>query len=75
MVKFRLRHASIPACIAFGPLAMTRIGGLIDGNLGVGLLLGGAILLTIGLLLMFELVAGQQAFLEKQRQIEQGVDA
>ncbi len=64
---FKRRHALIPACICFGPLFMSRIGGLIDGSLGIASVWWGVANLTFGLFMMFELIAGQQAFIEKLR--------
>jgi len=64
---YKKRHALIPSCICFGPLFMSRIGGLADGSLGVALCWWGVVTLTFGLYLMFELIAEQQAFIEELR--------
>lgn len=64
---FKRRHALIPSCILFGPLFISRMGGWIDGSLGVALSWWGVATLTYGLYLMFELIAQQQALIEELR--------
>lgn len=64
---FKLRHAMIPACISFGPLLMSRMGGTVTGGLGTGTVWVGVVLLTCGLHLILELVMQQQAFIEECR--------
>ncbi len=64
---FKRRHALIPSCILFGPLFISRVGGSADGTLGVVLSWWGGITLTYGLYLMFDLLAQQQALIDKLR--------
>jgi hypothetical protein len=66
------RYALIPACISFGPLGISRMGGTIPDEPGYGLLativvVAGVILLTAGLSMMFQFLVEQQMAIESLR--------
>ncbi len=56
----KLLWSIVPACITFGPLFMTRIGGTARADWGDGLAFGGAFMLVAGLVIMFKAIAAQQ---------------
>lgn len=59
MSEIRRRYQLVPACITFGPLFMSRIGGLMDGWIGVSISLFGVFMLSAGLGMMFHLIVQQ----------------
>jgi hypothetical protein len=64
----------VPACITFGPLFMTRIGGTARADVGVGLEFTGVCMLAAGLGVMFNVIVTQQKLIEKL-QADRRVDA
>ncbi len=63
------RYALIPACISFGPLAMSRMAGTIPDDPAYGILptlvvISGVVLLTAGLHLMFRFLMEQNMTIE-----------
>lgn len=65
MKNISFYHAFIPACISFGPIAMTRMAGTVSGELSDTLVSVGGFMLMFGLYLMFGLIAKQQIYIEK----------
>jgi hypothetical protein len=51
----KLRHALIPVCISSGPLFMVRLG-FFENSWGSVLSLVGALMLSYGLMMIFDLV-------------------
>lgn len=62
MVKLIRRYPFIPACATFGPLAMSRFGGLMDGWIGVAVSLFGVCMLSAALLTLFRISAEPAVF-------------
>jgi hypothetical protein len=64
----------VPACITFGPLFMTRIGGTARADVGNNFVFAGAAMLAVGLIVMFRIIVTQQKLIERL-QSDRRVDA
>jgi hypothetical protein len=56
-MKFKWRYTMVPACISFGPLMASNMGGLGTGWVTPML---GSIMLTVGLGMMLDIIVKQQ---------------
>jgi hypothetical protein len=64
-MRMKWHYVMVPACISFGPLLMTNLGGLSNPGWGWVISLLGTLQVTIALGIMFSMINEQRVVIER----------